>query len=348
MWTLTLLACRSEDPAPGDRAPEPHDSAEPAAHTAIPTPPGHTGLGGPTADTAPTAVVFDCDDVPPRAVSMREVDGPRGYHDLAFTDDGYVLGNTLSGALAKADAYGALEVIAPGTGTLEQLAWLPDGDLAGGSLSSGILRISLAGSVTTINPNVRPYGLVLGPDGMLWAADQRSVWVVDPVTGAQEEVVPPGVLPQGSPRVVAFDLTDSWLYIGTLSGTQGRIYRVPLDADFRPTAMPEVFATGVGRGGYHDAIGVDVCGYLYVPDYDTSNLYRVSPSGQVQVLLDSGFLRRDYGHGLEWGRGVGGFRDDALYLPQPYDGNRVLELVIGVPSRDWTGGTAIDLPPGTP
>jgi hypothetical protein len=308
----------------------------------------HTALGGPTADTAPEGEVFDCDTVPPRALSMREVDGPRGYHDLAFTDDGGVLGNSLAGPLGRGDAYGGFQIVAPQSGVLEQMAWLPDGDLAGASKSAGILRIGATGSVTTINPNIRPYGLLLGPDGLLWAADERSVWVVDPVTGAQEEVVPPNALARGAPRVLQFDLDYTHLYIGTYGGSQGRLYRVPLGPDHRPTGLPEVFATDVGRGGYHDAIGIDVCGYLYVPDYDTSNLYRVSPSGQVQVLVDSGFLRRDYGHGLEWGLGLGGFRDDALYLPQPYDANRVLELVIGVPSREWTGGTAIHLPPASP
>lgn len=348
MWTLLLAACRDDEPARNRPEPPPAHSAVADTGTPATPPPAHTGGETPTGDTAPAGEIFDCDTVPAQAVAMREVDGPRGYHDLAFTTDGGVLGVTVTGDLGRGDAYGGFQVIVPRVGTLEQMVWLPDGSLAAGSLTDGILRIDTNGSVTAIQPSVRPYGLILGPDGRLWAADQRSVWAVDWATGAAEEIVPPGVLPMGSPRVIAFDLPNTHLYVGTLGGSQGRLYRVPLGPDLRPTGLPETFATGVGRGGYHDAIAVDVCGYLYVPDYDTSNLYRVSPSGQVQVLLDSGFLRQDYGHGVEWGLGVGGFAHDAIYLPQPYDGNRVLELVIGVPSREWTGGTAIHLPPAAP
>jgi hypothetical protein len=344
MWLLAFVSCT--EPPKGDGPPdptEPSDDTQVTEHSAASPPLAHSADSGHTG-ALPTDAVFDCATIPAQPPPFREVDGPRGYHDLAFLDDGTVLGNSVSGDLGLGDAYGGFALAIPGTGLLEQMVWMPDGDLAAGSLTRGILRITTAGSVTPINPNIRPYGLILGPDGLLWAADQRSVWAVDPVTGAAEEIVPPRSLERGDPRVIAFDLSNTHLYIGTIGGSQGRIYRVPLGPDYRPTAQAEVFATGVGRGGYHDAIGVDVCGYLYVPDYDTSNLYRVSPSGQVQLLLDSGFLRSDYGHGLEWGLGVGGFRDDAIYLPQPYDAHRVLELVIGVPSRDWTGGTAINLP----
>lgn len=345
MWLALAVSCRKPDGEGPPSPPEPaHSAVPPGAHTG-PVDAVHTG-SIPTGDTAPDGLEFDCDTIPREVVSMREVAGPRGYHDLAFLADGGVLGTTVGGDLARGDAYGGLQIFVPRTGALEQLAWLPDGDLAAAS-SAGVLRIGTNGSVTTIAPDVRPYGLIVDPDGMLWAADQRSVWVVDPATGASEEVVPPGVLPVGAPRVIQFDLGYTHLYVGTLGGSQGRLYRIPLDARRRPAGPPETFATGVGHGGYHDAIGIDVCGYLYVPDYDTSNLYRVSPSGQVQILLDTGgFLRQDYGHGLEWGLGLGGFADDALYLPQPYDGNRVLELVVGVPSREWTGGHAVNLPPG--
>ena len=43
-------------------------------------------------------------------------------------------------------------------------------------------------------------------------------------------------------------------------------------------------------------------------------------------------------------RSVEGWRDDAIYLPLPYDNNGVLEIVVGVPSKEWTGGIATNLP----
>ena len=50
-----------------------------------------------------------------------------------------------------------------------------------------------------------------------------------------------------------------------------------------------------------------------------------------------------YGHGVVWGTGVGGFREDALYLPLPYNNNLVTELIIGVPSKNWNG-TVVNAP----
>ena len=50
---------------------------------------------------------------------------------------------------------------------------------------------------------------------------------------------------------------------------------------------------------------------------------------------------RGYGHGVVWGRGLGGWRPDAIYMPQPYNDAKVREVVIGVPDgatvRTWNG-----------
>ncbi len=35
--------------------------------------------------------------------------------------------------------------------------------------------------------------------------------------------------------------------------------------------------------------------------------------------------------------GSGGWRSDALYVPQPYNGESVTEVVVGVPGRDYDG-----------
>jgi hypothetical protein len=41
----------------------------------------------------------------------------------------------------------------------------------------------------------------------------------------------------------------------------------------------------------------------------------------------------DYGHGIEWGSGVGGWQKNSIYLPQPYDDNTVVRVDVGVPAR---------------
>ncbi|MEZ4242015.1 MAG: hypothetical protein R3F59_38855 [Myxococcota bacterium] len=341
MFRLCLLCTATVACSPPPDAPAPSTSTSSSTSTSGST----SAETSPTADTAPELPTFDCDTVPLAPVSGREVPGARGYHDLAFDAQGGLIGASTSGDLLRVDFDGNAGVLVPNLGTVQQMAWLPDGDLAVASDERGVLRVTPAGGVQPI-ASVFAYGLVTGPDGMLYAADQRLVVRIDPDTGDVRTLVEEGALDRGSPRVLAFDRTYERLLIGTLGGSQGRLYAIPLDADLEPAGPPEVFATGVGTGGYHDALGVDLCGYLYVPDYNTSAVYRVHPtSGQVQLLFDAvGFLNDAYGHGLEWGSGVGGWLDQAIYLPRPYANNKVTEVVIGVPSRDAPEIVPVNLP----
>jgi len=76
---------------------------------------------------------------------------------------------------------------------------------------------------------------------------------------------------------------------------------------------------------------VDVCGNLYVPTYP-DGLYRITPEGLVRLYQQwAGVL--ELGHGLRFGTGRHGWRDDALYLPRFYGGNTIVEVVTGVPGR---------------
>ena len=337
-----LLGCRA--PAEGS-SPRPPPTDE---STGIGSPPGtgDTAPPAPTGDTGPSPVVYDCASVPTQPLGFRDVPGARGYHDVAFDPEGYVVGQTVSGDLSRTDYAGNFSVWVPGVGTVQQMVWLPDGDLAVASDVYGIVRVAPSGGTAVINPDIYAYGLVLGPDGLLWAADEAVVHKVDPVSGAATVVVGRGALIRGAPRVLNFDLGYTKLYLGTYIGTQGRIYAVDLDANLDPVGAPYVFVAGVGTGAYHDSLGVDLCGYLYVADYSTAALYRISPDGaRVQTLLDAGFFPGgNYGHGLEWGNGIGGWLTDAIYLPQPYGQHHVVEVTLGVPSREWTGGVAINLP----
>jgi hypothetical protein len=72
-------------------------------------------------------------------------------------------------------------------------------------------------------------------------------------------------------------------------------------------------------------------------EFDSSGIYRVRTDGTVETLVRP--RQQTYGHGVEWGRGFGGWRADAFYQPQPYDGYTVREVVVGLPSastvRTW-------------
>jgi len=325
--------------------PAPSDDSDPPELTTVDS-------GDPTGTTTTTTTTtslepFDCATIPSEPLGFRAVPGARAYHDVGFDSEGMLIGATASfGAdLLKVDYDGNAQVWVPGVQTVEQFTWLPDGDLAVSSSTRGIVRVAPNGGTTVINGNIRPYGLILGPDEMLYAADQVELWRVDPDSGEATKLLAPGQLANGSPRVINFNLDYTKLYIGTYGGTQGRIYVVEVNADLDPISAPAVFATGVGSGAYHDTLGIDLCGYLYVADYSSSTLNRISPDGDVQTLLQAqGFMASEYGHGMAWGTGENGWLDDAIYLSQPYNGNTVMEVVIGVPSRHWEAGYAINLP----
>ena len=97
---------------------------------------------------------------------------------------------------------------------------------------------------------------------------------------------------------------------------------------------PRPNASG-GAAGDHDGIAVDVCVYVYITDYYTRGIYRIATDGTVTTLLTG--LGSDHGHGMAWGSGIGGWREMSMYLPLPYNGNKVMELGLGVPGKGWEG-----------
>ncbi len=317
---LVMIGCK-----PADDPKEDTDDSD--------TTPTETDTATTDTDTdTDTVEPFDCTTVPDLPISVTQISGARGYHDLAFDPDGFAIGNDEFNELLVRSDYDALSAqpFVPGIGTAQQMAYLPDGDLAVAA-DEGVMRIKADGSRSTITADVWPYGLIIGPDGMLYTADYYTVQRVDPATGAKETLV--DALPSGGPRVIEFGLDYSALYIGTRGG-DGDVYKVDLDENLDPIGEATVFAPSVGDGSYHDALGMDVCGNLYLADFDTFALYRISPDAEVTVMVQEEGGAHLYGHGLEWGNGVGGWRTDAIYMPQPYNDNHVVEVVLGVPSAD--------------
>ena len=332
--TLLISACGPSDD--GENIPKVTVTTPPTTTTSTTT----TTVTVDTVDTAPPEVVVDCANLPDSPTGFSGTLSGTGYHDVEFDNLGNLIGNDPSNsALMQATSIGGYTAYATSAGQVQQMQRLADGDLAIAADSTGIMRVSPQGSVTPINTSLRPYGLILGNDDMLYAAVEfDGVYRVDPNTGQATELI--SNLPNGSPRVINFSPDYSRMYIGTRSGN-GDVYVVDLDATLTPITAPTVFATNVGTGAYTDTLGVDICGNLYVSDYSNSAIYRVSPSGQVQTYIDSQFSFHT--HGMDWGNGIGGWLEDAIYVSQPYNGNQVAELIIGVPSRLWTG-TVINQP----
>ena len=190
-----------------------------------------------------------------------------------------------------------------------------------------------------ISPDLFAYSVVLGPDGMIYSAgslgvEPQGVVRIDPETGERTELAmfPPG----GAARSLGFSVDASRLYIGTAGYERGVIYVLELDDQLDPVGSPEIFVEDAGDG-WQDAIAVDACDNLYVPDSHALRLYRVSPDGDAQVYVDWTAAEERYGHDARFGPPRGGWRTDALYMPTPYGDKAMKELVIGVPSREFAG-----------
>ncbi|MEQ1506251.1 MAG: SMP-30/gluconolactonase/LRE family protein [Myxococcota bacterium] len=330
-----VVGCKKteEPPPPTDTEGDADTDADADSDADVDTgPSSSSGTTGATADTAPALEVIDCATLPANPTLVTQLSAPRGYHDVAFDLDGNIIGSD-DDNLIKVAHDGSSALFVPGMGTVQGMDWLPDGDLVVAMDSTGsLIRVTPAGGTSVLATDVGAYGVIVGSDGMVYVANYRAIVRIDPATGDKEEIVQ---RPDLSPRVLNFSPDSTKLYIGTLGGTNGAVYVVDLDANLDPLGPPAVFATGVGTGAYHDTLGVDVCGNLYVADYGTNALYRVSTSGQVSTFVDMDFNK--YGHGMDWGSGIGGWLDDAIYLSQPYNNNNVVELVIGVPSRTAYG-----------
>ncbi len=307
-----------------------------AVATVVASLPGCTPPDGTPPDGGRTGRV-DCAAVPDEATAESVVDGARGYKGLAFDDAGNILG-TDSDALFKATRDGQSAVFLPGVGEIEQMVYLPDGDLVvTSSWSSGhVQRITPEGGIRTLVSGLYAYSILLGPDGMLYGAGWNGAYRIDPDSGDVDTLLRTEDDEEWSARTVAFNADASRLYMGTVDD-DGRIFYFDLDDDMNTVGEPRLHARGVGNG-WHDGLGFDACGSLFAADYETSSLYRVSPDGSdVARVADWSSDSSLFGHGLVWGTGEDGWRDDALYMPMPAGGSRVKELVVGVPSQAWDG-----------
>lgn len=286
--------------------------------------------------------VVDCATVPDSPISSQILDGARGYHDMLINDQGEMIGADIAGTLIKATYTGQTDVFLPSTGTGEQMEWLDSGEFAFVSETGSLQRITTAGSITNIASDIFPYAVVLGLDGQLYTttdytARDNQLSKVDPMSGSKQILMEWN--PQGdTAHGIGFSIDGRRLYIGTIG--DGTVYYLDFDQDMNIVGGLEVFAENVSQsgpmGGWHDAVGVDACGNVYIPDYRSSNLYRISPEGEVLTYFRPNSAD-DYPHAVLWGSGQHGWRDDALYVPLPYNNNQVMEIVIGVPSREFSG-----------
>jgi hypothetical protein len=282
----------------------------------------HDDVDGGDTDTGD----FDCSTIPDAPLSVEQVEGAIGYRDVAFDDNGFLAGSDGT-AIYLTVSSGSSAVFVYGLPSDTGMHYLPNGDLIVAAQET-LMRITPDGTPSNLGPTsgIWTYGVTAGPDGMLYVTEGSpgeggNVRRVDPETGESETLVT-GI----EARLVDFTPDLSQMVIVAMYGA---IYAVDLDDEFDPVGSPTLFTTISGcddPGGF----GVDICGNIYVSDHGIMKLDRVSPEGEITTLYDWGD-ESTYGHGLEWGSGVGGWDDRSIYLPQPYNGCSVVRLEIGVP-----------------
>jgi len=286
-------------------------------------------------DTDTDVPVFNCAEVPDEPTEINELDEPRGYHDVLFDAEGNLLGTDWSGHLIAASDSDTADVLVPNVGTIQGMELLPDGSIVAGA-NKGVVRIDPDEGVSMLAAIGYSYGVLLGPDGMIYAGSGNKIFRIDPETGGFEDYAElPGL--HTNAHMFEFSPDFSRMYVGVVA-SDAYLWAIDLDDKLDPKGDPWVFAEEVGSG-YHDGLGVDVCGNIYVNDFWTQSFYRVSPLGEVSLLLDWRDGSNHYGHGQAFGSEVGGvWRPDAIYVPQPYDGNTVEEVVVEIPSRSFNAG----------
>lgn len=327
---LVLVGCTKGD-EPSDDGPPPTDGVdtdEPTDDTDVTSSTsGETGTVA-TGDTAPE-IEFDCTTIAADPIQISPIQGARGYHGLAFDPNGNLIGSD-GNALLSTTYYGDTSVLVPNMGTVQSMDWLLDGDLVVASASNGALvRVNVTtGGTQVITGDINAYGVIVGPNGMIYAADENQVYRIDPATGQREVFVPSD---QGFyPQSINFSPDFTKFYMTSQSGWA--LWEMDLDENLeRASAKRHLANFG---NSFRDGLAIDYCGNLYVPDYGDRKLFRISPTGQVGTLVDFQQLT-NYGHSAVFGNGVGGWKHDALYLPQPYNNYHVIEVELGVPSRSW-------------
>jgi len=282
-----------------------------------------------TGDTGPDVPLIDCTNLPTAPFPSQRIEGGRAYHGIAFDGLGNMVGSDGS-SLVKLSAPGEASLWIPDLSRGEQMEYMADGDLIFSASNGNILRISPDGSRQVISSNVNAYGVIIGPDGFIYTANQSTVHRINPTTGDRTVYVG-GV---STPKVINWSPDFTKFYIGT-NESNGAIFVVETDpVTLMPLGEPQLF--GNTSSTWHDGLGVDACGNVYVAEFWDRRLWRFTPDGDRQLLVQ--YPAEQYGHGISWGSGIGDWNAMAIYVPQPYDGNRISEAIIGVPDRRFNGG----------
>lgn len=290
---------------------------------------GDTGLD--TSGTGDTGGIgFDCTAPwPTQPVSVQQLDGWTTAEDFDFDGDGYVVSVQNSNLFAT-DPYGNVRVVSPNISNWTAgTRALATGDFVVADAANGelVLIDHLTGAQTVLMAGLAyPNGVEVDADHNVYVAenDGNRVNRVNAYDPYDREVVAEG--PQ-FPNGLILSPDQQTLYIGSFGA--GKIYAV--DRDPAGGWQPHrVFYDPAGGDNGFDGINVDICGNVYITEWITGKVFRVSPDGQQAVIvaeLDSSWIPN-----LRWGVGVAGWDPDTLYVADR-DRGRLFAIEVGIPGN---------------
>jgi sugar lactone lactonase YvrE len=316
-----LLACTKPLPS----AP-PQDSDEPEETNETDEDETETGTAPPTGDTGATSTL-DCTTLPPLPVEYETLQDFTRAEDFDF--DGLGRHVSIQGRDLIATTYeGQVSLISPNVGfSTAGTRVLPSGDfvVADSGVGGLILIDGDTGGQQVVASNFTyPNGVEVDRQNRAYVADQTqgNVRMVDVYTGEQ------GIIASGlnNPNGVILSPDEQTLYVGSFGG--GMIYAIDRLGDLEWADKRILYEVGL-NGGF-DGINVDACGNVYITEYTTGRIYRVTPDGeQARMVVDlpSGWIPN-----MRWGHDIGGWRSDVLYVSDRNQG-RLFALEMGIAGK---------------
>ncbi len=268
----------------------------------------NVGAGGTGGDPVGGGPPCDVPLVPPPA-PFEQILGFTSSEDFVFDEFGNYVGIDFNGNLVRITKSGQISLWVPAisSGFMAGMVALKDGSVVVCDAGQGSLKRAYPnGSVTTIIGGLQyPNGVDVGPDGYIYVAENSDDHVrrVHPDTG-EFTIAADGLF---GPNGVAFSDDPSVFYVGSFEG--GLVYKVVMSDPTQPGVVTE-FADFAGGGGI-DGMGVDRCGNVYAAEYTSGDVYRITPGGEVDLLVN---LPSFWIPNIKWGRGLGGFERNVMYV----------------------------------
>mgnify|MGYP000061571930 CR=1 FL=1 len=352
MLLALVLACSSPNDPGTDGPPAPVDTSSTTDTTSV-SPTGDTGTSttptgttdtvdsstftivdgtgdSATGDTGTPGTSFDCSQPWPKKLPYTAtLTGWTQAEDFDFDAEGYVVSVENSNLVGR-DPYGNAKIYTPNIGNWTAgTRALPTGDFVVADAGAGELVLvdkDTGGKTVLLGGLNYPNGVEVDEDNNVYVAQNSGAQVnrVNAYDPYDREVVATGVV---EPNGLILSPDGQTLYIGSFGG--GKIFAV----DRNPAGgwyPHRVFYDPNQSDSGFDGINVDICGNVYITEFISGNIYRVSPDGQeadVVAELPSSWIPN-----LRWGVGVAGWDPDTLYVADR-DQGRLFAINVGIPGK---------------